>query len=163
MNKTLFNTLTIFTGLIVLYFIAVNLINEKKILIPEEFATSSTQALETYKTIYTSKGSVKALIADTDTLREQGLSDRATLPQGVGMLFIFDTPGKYGFWMKDMNFPIDLIWIDSDKKIVGVTENALPSSYPYMFMPPKNILYVLEMNTGSIENFGLKTGTSVKF
>ncbi|HTK33507.1 MAG TPA: DUF192 domain-containing protein [Candidatus Paceibacterota bacterium] len=114
-------------------------------------------------TLFGSKGSVKVLVANTDASREQGLSGQTSLPNGAGMLFVFDTPGKYGFWMKDMNFPLDLIWIDANNKIVGVTKNALPSSYPFVFMPPKDIVYVLEMNTGSVAQFGLTTGTAVKF
>jgi uncharacterized membrane protein (UPF0127 family) len=120
------------------------------------------RTLET-TTLYASKGTVKAFIADTEHTRELGLSGQAQLPKGVGMLFVFDTPGKYGFWMKDMSFPLDLIWIDANKKIVGVTKNVLPTSYPFVFMPPKEISYVMEMDAGSVASFGLTTGTSVSF
>src|SRR4051812_1798797 len=57
-------------------------------------------------------------LATTPTTREQGLSGRAALPENHGMLFVFDTPGVYPFWMKDMNFPIDMIWISNDMKVV---------------------------------------------
>ena len=113
--------------------------------------------------VITSKGSVKVFIANNDISRDQGLSDIKSLPNGEGALFVFDNPGKYGFWMKDMNFPLDLIWIDSNKNIVGVTKNALPSSYPFVFMPPRDVLYVIEMNAGSVASFGLTTGTFLKF
>ena len=110
-----------------------------------------------------SKGSVKAFIADTEETRQQGLSDIKSLPNDSGMLFVFNNPGKYGFWMKDMNFPLDLIWIDGNRTIAGVTKNVLPSSYPFVFMPPREISYVLEMDAGSVASFGLTTGTKVQF
>ncbi len=113
--------------------------------------------------LFAAGGSIKVFLADTETSREQGLSDILSLPNGEGALFVFDTPGKYGFWMKDMHFPIDLIWISADKTIAGVTKNVLPSSYPFVFMPPRDISYVLEMNAGSVTSFGLKTGTTVRF
>ena len=113
--------------------------------------------------LITSKGSVKAFVAHTDMAREQGLSGQASLPNGVGMLFAYDTPGKYGFWMKDMNFPLDFVWIDSQKHVAGVTKNVLASSYPFVFMPPSDIQYVLEINAGTFSSFGLTTGSSVQF
>src|SRR3989344_6562762 len=56
-------------------------------------------------------------IADTDVTRENGLSDRLTLPENAGMLFIFNTDDYHHFWMKDMNFPLDLIWIDDNWRV----------------------------------------------
>jgi uncharacterized membrane protein (UPF0127 family) len=113
--------------------------------------------------LYASKGSLHVFVADTQASQEQGLSDISSLPLGVGMLFVFQNPGMYGFWMKDMDFPLDLIWIDSDDTIAGVTKNALPSSYPFAFMPPRPITYVLEADAGSVARFGLTTGTKVSF
>src|SRR3989304_6446445 len=57
-------------------------------------------------------------IAQTEAEREQGLSGHKPLADDEGMLFIFDKPGYHGFWMKDMLFSIDIIWISADKKIV---------------------------------------------
>jgi uncharacterized membrane protein (UPF0127 family) len=114
-------------------------------------------------TIYTASSSVKAFVADTDELRERGLSGSEQLLPGVGMLFVFDKPGKYGFWMKDMAYPIDIIWINEAKRVVGVTKNVLPSSYPFVFMPPSPVMYVLEMATSSVQTFGLTTGTALTF
>lgn len=178
MSKTVFNTIVFIVACITLYFIAQQLIADNKVPSFGEFIASSTQLttgtstvpitapsvfnLPT-KTLYTATSSIKIFIADTDISREQGLSGVKTLLSGNGVLFVFDTPGKYGFWMKDMYFPIDMIWIDSNKKIVGVTKNVLPSSYPFVFMPPQAIVYVLEMNAGSVAEFGLTTGTTVRF
>src|SRR4051812_48326835 len=54
-------------------------------------------------------------VADTPEARERGPSGRESLPQGSGVLFVFDAPATYGFWMKDMRFPIDIVWLDEEK------------------------------------------------
>lgn len=85
-------------------------------------------------------------IADTPEKRKLGLSRRPALPADGGLLFVFDQPGNYGFWMKDMNFPIDIIWFNANKKIIGTTKNLRPKSYPQIFYPPAPIKYALEIN-----------------
>lgn len=82
--------------------------------------------------------------------RDRGLSGRASLAQGSGMLFLFDTPGLYGVWMKDMRFPLDIVWLDGEKRVVAVEENALPSSYPQIFRPSVPARFILEVNAGFV-------------
>src|SRR3989339_720000 len=69
---------------------------------------------------------------------------------------IFNKIGVYHFWMKDMNFPIDIIWIGEDYKIVYIKENALPESYPEKFNPNQPALYVLEINAGMVSENEIK-------
>jgi hypothetical protein len=88
-------------------------------------------------------------IADTKEKMERGLSGRASLATNTGLLFIFDKPGIYSFWMKEMNFPIDIIWLDKNKKILGTTKNLLPNSYPQIFYSPTSTSYALEINAES--------------
>lgn len=95
-------------------------------------------------------------IADTDAERIQGLSDRTSLPQDTGLLFIFPTPTTPGFWMKDMRFPIDIIWLDENWKIISIDKNLAPESYPKLFFPPSPIKYVLEVNAGFSDQNNLK-------
>ena len=102
-------------------------------------------------------------LATDDATREQGLSARNNLSEDQGMLFIFDTPGHYAFWMKDMNFPIDMIWIDQNLKVVYIQKDAEPSSYPNLFTPKVNAKYVLEVFSGFSEKNNLKIGDSVQF
>ena len=87
-------------------------------------------------------------IADTSSLREKGLSGHKKLSADQGMLFVFQESQQYGFWMKDMLFPIDIIWFDSNRKIVDVWENATPESYPKIFTPRALSLFVLEVPAG---------------
>ena len=74
------------------------------------------------------------------------------------MLFYFDSPGKYGFWMKDMKFDIDIIWIDMDQKVVGMAENVAVNSYPKIFYPPSDVKYVLEVPSGFTVEHNIKIG-----
>ncbi len=102
-------------------------------------------------------------VVQTDTELERGLSGHALLRDNQGMFFIFPKPDKYGFWMKDMLFPIDIIWIDSNFKIVHMENSVLPETYPKVFYPENPSLYVLEVSSGQAEILGLEVGDAVKF
>ncbi len=107
---------------------------------------------------------IKVELALTEAEREQGLSGRDGLADDAGMLFVFDHPDKYLFWMKDMNFPIDMIWIGQDSKIIYIQKNASPDSYPQKtFGPETPATYVLEVPAGFSDKNGLKEGDQVKF
>ncbi|MHB1316976.1 MAG: DUF192 domain-containing protein [Minisyncoccota bacterium] len=97
-------------------------------------------------------------IADTISLRERGLSYRKNLALNTGMLFVFDTPGVLKFWMKDMNFPIDIIWFDKDKKVVHIEHSLSPETYPNVYGPTIPTQYVIEIPVGDVEKIGLKVG-----
>ncbi len=134
------------------------LFGSRKTSAPETIPVSSRQggASATF-TIGETKIAVE--IADDDTERARGLSGRAALGENQGMLFIFDAPGDYGFWMKEMRFPIDIIWIDVNWQIVGITTNVSSNSYPQVFYPPLPIKYVLEVNAGFIAAHNIVVGT----
>jgi uncharacterized membrane protein (UPF0127 family) len=105
---------------------------------------------------------IKVEVVDTPSTRAQGLSGRDSLEKDQAMLFVFDTPGNYSFWMKDMNFSIDIIWIDETGKIVYIKENATPESYPEGFGPnEKTSKYVLEVFSGFVDSYDLEVGDSV--
>jgi uncharacterized membrane protein (UPF0127 family) len=114
-------------------------------------------------TIHTKNDNIEVEIASTSEAREHGLSDRTSLAQDHGMLFIFPTSGSYAFWMKDMHFPLDIVWIDADKKVVGISSDISPSTYPNIFSPPSDILYVLELNAGQAQRYGLAVGKRIAF
>ncbi|MCL5781764.1 MAG: DUF192 domain-containing protein [Patescibacteria group bacterium] len=107
--------------------------------------------------------SIIVQISNNPSKRELGLSYRVSLPEGAGMLFIFPQPGRYGFWMKDMKFPIDMVWIRPDRTVTGITENVAPDTYPEMFYPPdQNTQFVLELNAGDAKKYGIEAGTVLK-
>ena len=102
-------------------------------------------------------------IADTPEKRSQGLSGRDNLSQNQGMLFIFNQPAIPSFWMKDMNFPLDFIWINNNQ-VIAITENIQPQDY----QPPKTLPMnqkvdmVLEVNAGTVGRLDIKTGDKIK-
>lgn len=106
---------------------------------------------------------IKVNLALTPVAQEQGLSGRKNLAEDAGMLFIFDKPAKYSFWMKNMNFPIDIIWLSKDLRVVYLKKNALPESYPETFTPGADAEYVLEVVAGFSEKNNLKEGDSAEF
>jgi len=101
---------------------------------------------------------IKVDLALTPAQQSQGLSGRTGLGTDEGMLFIFDKPGIYPFWMKDMNFPIDIIWMDENLQVVYIKKDARPELYPETYEPDTNIKYVLEVPSGFSENNNLKEG-----
>ena len=97
-------------------------------------------------------------IADTPAARTQGLSGRHELAPGTGMLFVFDRPDTYGFWMPDMYFSIDILWLDVNKRVVHIEPDVSPESYPESFSPPAPALYVLEVPSGWSREHGISVG-----
>lgn len=91
---------------------------------------------------------VQVTVVDTPEERAQGLSGRNKLGDKEGMLFKFSSPDYYCIWMKDMKFPIDIIWLDESKKAITIKENATPDSFPRSFCPEAPAKYVLEINAG---------------
>lgn len=106
---------------------------------------------------------VKAEIANNFKLRERGLSGHIPLQEDEGMLFVFERSGVYGFWMKEMLFPLDIIWVNDQKQIVYIKKDARPESYPEAFTPDTSALYVLELSSGFSDRHNLKIGDKVSF
>jgi uncharacterized membrane protein (UPF0127 family) len=102
-------------------------------------------------------------VVSNEDERSKGLSGVDRMDDNVGMLFVFDTSGTYGFWMKDMNFPIDIIWLDDNLNVIEVTKNFSPESYPKSVFPPTPVRFVLEINAGIAEKIGIKKGDTVSF
>jgi len=91
-------------------------------------------------------------IVRTPEEQARGLSGRESLAENTGMFFVYESSLTPGFWMKDMNFPLDIIWIDANKKIVDITENLAPETFPQVFFPRAPVQYVLEVNAGWAES-----------
>lgn len=98
-------------------------------------------------------------IADTDAERALGLSNTKEIPIGVAKVFIFDTSEKWSFWMKDMNYSIDIFWLDADGQVVHVIEDASPDTYPATsFMPETPAKYVIETKAGFAKENNIGVG-----
>ncbi len=113
---------------------------------------------------------IKVELALTKEAQEIGLSGRQGLNSNEGVLFVFDHPDKYPFWMKDMNFAIDIIWLalseggdGKDIKVIYIKKYARPEEYPNTYIPNKDAKYVLEVVAGFSEKNNLKEGDRVEF
>lgn len=113
------------------------------------------------KTLRINELTLTAEIADEPHERTQGLSGRETLADNQGMLFIFPWPTLPPFWMKDMKFPLDLLWINENGIIIEITKNVSPATFPQTFSPPSPILYVLEVNSGWSDKNKIKVGDKI--
>src|ERR671925_2037725 len=105
-------------------------------------------------------------IAETGEQMSKGLAIKDSLNETEGMLFVFSEPRQYVFWMKDMKFPIDIIWLDSDKTVVHIEHNLQPCSLNVFcptYKPDNNALYVLETVAGFAEKHDIIEGTRVQF
>lgn len=103
-------------------------------------------------------------IAESDEERQKGLMFREELSEDSGMLFIFDSEGKYGFWMKNTPIHLDIIWINSDLEVVYIAEAVPCSEDPCeIYEPGEDALYVLEVNSGVMDEIGVEIGDRVKF
>lgn len=107
----------------------------------------------------------KVELAQTPQEQEMGLSGRDSLAEDQGMLFLFEEEGYYNFWMKNMKFPIDIIFINDDR-IVSIIKNAQPPESenvnPQILKPEGVIDKVLEIKAGLSEEYGFKKGDRVE-
>ena len=124
---------------------------------------NNTSYLKNIKQVRISGEEIQVELALTQEERLQGLSNRTNLNPGSGMLFIFEQSGEHPFWMKEMNFPLDMIWINENMKVVYIKNNAQPNDYPQIYGKGYDAKYVLEVVADFIEQHNLKIGDSVRF
>lgn len=105
---------------------------------------------------------IVADVADTGAARQRGLSGRESLPWGTGLLFVFETDGNWGIWMKEMHFPLDIIWAGSDGTIITIAQDVAPESYPKVFYPSApTARYVLELPAGFTAEHAIAEGQKI--
>ena len=104
---------------------------------------------------------LKVEVADTNALQHKGLSGRKQLGENNGMLFLFEKPGRYGFWMKEMKFAIDIIWIDTNKSVTEITTNVDPKTFPKIFYPKEVVQYVIETQAGWAKVHEIQLGDKI--
>lgn len=114
------------------------------------------------RTIQLENHTIRVSVADTPLTREKGLGGRGGLAGDEGMLFVFLEDGKYAFWMKDMRFSIDILWLSAEGVIVDMRENVSPETYPSLFEPQALARYVLELPAGYAKGYDLHIGDVVR-
>ena len=100
-------------------------------------------------------------VARTPEERNHGLMARKHLGKDEGMLFIFEREDYHGFWMKDTLIPLSIAFIDKEGRIVWMTDMKPQTLDSHV--PPRPILYALEMNKGWFSSCGIKSGDFVRF
>jgi uncharacterized protein len=114
-------------------------------------------------TLYIGGRSYSLEVANTNQERELGLGKRASMPANQGMLFVFGQSTPECFWMKDMHFSLDMIWLSADKQIVHIEQNVSPNTYPQTFCPNEPAKYVIELNAGTAATTDMQAGETLDF
>jgi uncharacterized membrane protein (UPF0127 family) len=102
-------------------------------------------------------------VADTQAKQELGLGQRDSLANNKGMIFTYAQEKELCFWMKDMHFPIDMVWLDGDKRVIHLEANVSPDTYPKTYCPDKPAQYVVELNANVAGQSGIRIGQQLKF
>ena len=132
---------------------------------PQQFSPPSGSPSIPHAAIFggpTPKARITLEIADTPEERQQGLMHRTLLPEDQGMLFVFDEPGQYPFWMKDTPLPLDLVYISDRFTIVAILPDTTPMD-PAFLLPLEEFQYVIEVNGGYSKRHGIMVGDRVIF
>jgi len=109
--------------------------------------------------------SVTAELASSDEERQQGLMFREKINEDQGMLFLFEEEGLHSFWMKNMTFSIDILWLDRQKRIVHLAPEVppCPSDPCPSYAPGAAAMYVLELKSGAAKRHHLKLYDRLEF
>jgi uncharacterized protein len=133
--------------------------------ISRQYIECATFGMPTNGTVHVGDKSIITERVYTESGRQNGLSGRQCIKENQAMLFVFDKADQtnHCFWMKDMRFGIDMIWLDSDKKVVNIVRDVQPQTYPQSFCPERPTEYVMEIKQNTAKSLGLEIGTVVKF
>lgn len=115
------------------------------------------------RTLLVGEHQFKLEVASTAETAALGLGDRDSLPKDRGMLFELDGSSSACFWMKDMHFPLDIVWLSAEKRVVHLEQNVKPDTYPHSFCPSAPAKYVIELNAGTVASLGIKGGQALQF
>jgi len=106
---------------------------------------------------------IEVAVADNQQTRRQGLSQLSKLPPEHGLFFVFPESGTHGIWMKDMEFPIDIIWMNEQLQVVDIHKNISPDTYPESFHPQVPARFALEVEAGFSIKYDVKVGSTCTF
>ncbi len=108
---------------------------------------------------------IKVFVADNFARQLVGLMYRESLKPDEGMLFVFGRESRWGIWMMDMRFSIDIVWMDRDGKVVNIKKDAQPCKSVLdceTHRPSKDSRYVLELAAGGVSRYRIKVGDSIR-
>jgi len=128
-------------------------------------AVGKNQAVKTVQ-VRIGNATVQAELADTEAKQVRGLMFRDSLPKDAGMLFVFPKEGRHSIWMMNTSIPLDIIWLDKDKKVIKVEESAQPCNALLIcrtYSAGSEDMYILEVNAGYAKRHNIKIGTKAGF
>lgn len=104
-------------------------------------------------------------LAETREQRIKGLMHREALAENSGMLFIYNEEDYYSFWMKNMKFPIDIIWMDRNKEVVHMEKDVPPCQNDECpnYKPSQKAMHILEIGSGVADKLNIKIGDKASF
>ena len=127
---------------------------------------SAVPSSRKYVKIFLPNGfSLTAELAVTNEEKQLGLMFRGGMNWDQGMLFVYEEEGIYSFWMKNMRFPLDILWLDREKRIVHIETHVPPcrrSPCP-SYSPSNSAQYVLELKAGSVDKNHLELYDKIEF
>lgn len=140
-----------------LYFVA-----ERQEPLYEPIESAKTYVDDEVITLTIASTTIETALAVSLERRILGLSGTPMLPENEGLLFVYPEPGLHGIWMKDMLYPIDIIWLDAAGTIIYIEKNVSPDTFPESFRPHSNAVFVLEVNANFSEKNGVKIGDKLE-
>lgn len=120
--------------------------------------------LQSKTSLIVGDGAYEATVAKDDKSRQKGLGGVTQMKENDALLMIFPSDGKWGIWMKDMKVPIDIVWLDKDKKVIYIVKSASPDiGISTSFVPKSDARYVIELPAGSANQKGIGIGDTALF
>ncbi len=113
------------------------------------------------QTLTINNDTLDVFIVDTPIAQARGLSFVPGLPSGTGMMFVFVESHIPKFWMKDMRFDLDMIWLDESLAVIDIHQNITPDTYPEIFSPISPASYVIEVTAGVVNTLDIGVGDVV--
>jgi uncharacterized membrane protein (UPF0127 family) len=127
------------------------------------FIVAGLRGAQPQRTLQVNGTGYQLEVAHSEASRYKGLGGRGQLAAHSGMVFVYDAPVRQCFWMKDMRFAIDIVWVDSSKRVVQVANNVQPDSYPQTYCAPSPAAYVLEVPAGTASTQAIANGQQLSF
>lgn len=128
-------------------------------------SASAAEGLPVIKVCKDKSHCVHAGLAISPVTRERGLMSRDKLPEESALLFVFPSEESWAFWMKDTRISLDIIWMNKDKTVVAIVNQAkpCPNEPCYAYKPREKTIYTLEVAAGLAKKWGIKTGDRLIF
>jgi hypothetical protein len=127
-------------------------------------AVTAQYAMKRTEVVFPDKTTISVEVAQTDTERQRGLMFRKSLGDDQGMIFVFEEPGFYPFWMKNTLIPLDILYFDADRRLVSMQLDVPPCKADPCPTYPSDApaIYVLELSAGTAQRIGAKPGDTLK-